>query len=84
MSRTFPLVKYLLLGCVLLVGCGEGSGTDPDEDDELGHPPAAMVGTWIFQTATENGSSVSLADALDWDPATVADGGSTFVFTLQM
>ncbi len=60
----------LLFGVAMLIGCSE-STTDPaDEDDELGHPPAAMVGSWTFLSATENGAAASLAGALEWDPAT--------------
>lgn len=70
MFNASPFQRCLLLGCVLLVGCGESS-TDA-EDDEDGHPPAAMVGTWTFQSATENGSPVTLADALDWEAASTA------------
>ena len=71
MTKMSSFQRCVLLGCVLLVGCGD-SGTGMDEEDELGHPPAAMVGTWIFQSATENGSPVALEDALGWDPATTA------------
>jgi len=62
------VVRGLLVGCAVLAGCG-GTSTGSDED-ELGHPPPAMVGTWRFQSATENGSSTSLASALEWEPAT--------------
>ena len=62
--------RALLLGLVLLAGCGTSS-TDPnDQQDEDGHPPPEMVGVWIFQSATFNDSPVALADILDWEPGT--------------
>ena len=70
MRTVNPFALSLLLGCVLLVACGESS-TDP-EGDETGHPPAAMVGLWLFESATQNGVAVSLADALEWRAGTVA------------
>ena len=69
MKRSSSFTRCALTGLILLTACG-GSATDED-GDETGHPPAAMVGTWIFQSATENGISAPLADAMEWDPATV-------------
>jgi hypothetical protein len=71
MNRSSWLSHGLLSALVLLVACG-GSATDEGDDDETGHPPAAMVGLWIFQSATVNGTPTPLADALEWDPATTA------------
>ena len=62
----------LLLVTVALAACGEGGPTDGEDDEELGHPPAAMVASWTYQSVTENGSPASLADVLDWDPAATA------------
>ena len=83
MSSMSSFHRCLLLCCALLVGCGE-TATD-EGDDETGHPPAAMVGMWIFQSATENGTPVLLADALEWDPASTAarlhiEGIGTYVY----
>jgi hypothetical protein len=63
--RRFACV--LFLGSVLLAGCG----TDDPTDLEDFSPPADMVGTWIFQSATENGAPTTLALAMEWSPGTV-------------
>ena len=68
MSRLRHLFPLLLLA-TLTLACSESS-TAPGEEDELGHPPTSMVGSWTFQSATENGTPVGLAGALQWDPAT--------------
>ncbi len=67
-------VLVLLLSLVLACGSdddddGGNGGTGPD--DEKGHPPAAMVDSWLFQSATLNGTSVSLSDVLEWVPDAV-------------
>ncbi len=63
----------LLILSALLSACGSSS-TDAEvegEEDELGHPPAAMVGRWVFQSATVDGTPTALTDALEWTGATV-------------
>lgn len=60
----------LLTGGALLLGCA----SEDDEStgaDTSGHPPAAMVGSWIFQSATVNGSPVALDSVMEWQPQTV-------------
>lgn len=54
------------LGIAVLAGCGETGPMEGDDGDELGHPPPEMVATWTFQSVTENGSTASLADVLEW------------------
>jgi FlaG/FlaF family flagellin (archaellin) len=68
MNRAKILVGCVLLCGLLLVGC---SG---DEDDEPGSgtPPAALVGTWVFESVTVNGAPQALGDVLDWQAGTVA------------
>ncbi len=68
MNRAKTLVGCVLLCGLLLVGC---SG---DEDDEPGNgnPPAALVGTWMFESVTVNGAPQALGDVLDWQAGTVA------------
>ena len=67
-SRWFaPLLLVLLTG---LVACEETTAPGEDEE-ELGHPPAAMVASWTFQSVTENGSAAQLSDALEWLTGTV-------------
>lgn len=70
MSRSHAAARLLLLSCVLVVGCGKDS-TGMDQQDETGHPPAEMVGTWIFQSVTEDGSPASLADVQEWESGAV-------------
>ncbi|MDH3727840.1 MAG: hypothetical protein OER77_09945 [Myxococcales bacterium] len=68
MNRAKILVGCVLLFGLLLVGC---SG---DEDDEpgSGNPPAALLGTWVFESVTVNGAPQALGDVLDWQVGTVA------------
>jgi len=61
------LTRLFLLGTFLLVGCG----TDDPTDVEDSPPPADMIGTWIFQSVTENGVPTTLALAMEWLPGTV-------------
>ncbi len=68
MNGAKTLVGCVLLFGLLLVGCSSG------EDDEPGSgtPPAALVGTWVFESATVNGAPQALGDVLDWQAGTVA------------
>lgn len=68
MNRAKTLVGCVLLFGLLLVGC---SG-DEDEEPGSGNPPAALLGTWVFESATVNGAPQALGDVLDWQAGTVA------------
>lgn len=70
-NKYLPLV-FLICG-LLVLGCGDDD--DDDNGDPTGnndgHPPAAMVGVWVFQSVTVNGVAGSLAAVLEWNPDTV-------------
>lgn len=69
MSRATLLTAITLFSLLLIAGCSE------DEDDpggaSGGKPPAAMVGTWIFQSVTVDGGAASLATVMEWQPNSV-------------
>lgn len=59
------LTVCVFLSALVLVGCGS-DGEANSTGAELGKPPAAMVDTWQFQSATLNGAPSALATVLDW------------------
>ena len=63
-----PLV--FLLAIVIFACSGEDDG-DEGSGPGGGKPPAAMVGTWIFQSVTVDGAPANLADELEWHPGVV-------------
>jgi len=68
MNRAETLVGCVLLCGLLLVGCSGGEDDEPGS----GNPPAALVGTWVFQSVTVNGAPQALGEVLDWQAGTVA------------
>jgi len=68
MNRAETLVGCVLLCGLLLVGCSGGEEDEPGS----GNPPAALVGTWVFESVTVNGAPQALGDVLDWQAGTVA------------
>ncbi len=68
------LIQRLLVTGLLLFfiisGC---SSTDDDNatGPEDGHPPAEMIGTWIFQAVTVDSVPASLALVMEWVPDAV-------------
>jgi hypothetical protein len=62
MNRAETLVGCVLLCGLLLVGCSGGEDDEPGS----GNPPAALVGTWVFQSVTVNGAPQALGEVLDW------------------
>jgi len=68
MTSFKALTRGLLVCSVLMAGCGT---EDPTEVEQDFSPSADMVGTWIFQSVTVNGSPAQLSDVLEWLPATV-------------
>jgi len=68
MNGAKTLVGCVLLCGLLLVGC---SG-DEDNEPGSGNLPAALVGTWAFESVTINGAPQALGDALEWQAGTVA------------
>lgn len=46
-----------------------GPDGEPSGD---GKPPAAMVGTWTFQSVTVDSAAADLATVMDWVPGTIA------------
>ena len=61
------LATWLLILSIFAIGCSD-SGDDDDgpAGPGGGAPPAAMVGTWTYQSVTINGSAASLSAVLDW------------------
>ena len=60
----------LILGITLATGCGDSpSAPDPPPPPEVKwvNPAPQLHGLWLFTSAQSNGSSCSLADALDWE-----------------
>ena len=64
---------YLLVFFSLMLGaCTQDRDDDEGGDDGGGHPPAEMLGSWDFDSATVDGTPTPLADALDWHPQAVS------------
>ena len=73
-NETKNLALIFLLAGLLILGCGsdddDGDNGDPTGNED-GHPPTAMLGTWVFQSVAVDGVVASLADVLEWLPETV-------------
>jgi len=68
-ARTIAMLLVLL--ALIATGCGD----DDDEGPEgvgSGKPPAAMVGTWTFQSVTVNGAAAALDTTMEWKPGAVS------------
>lgn len=72
--RRWPL-SALLFASLLVVFAACSSSDDDDDDGGTGpgngHPPAAMIDTWIYASVTVDGAAAVLATVLDWDPLAV-------------
>jgi len=68
-TRTFAML--LLLLALLVVGCSDEDDEDPAGVGD-GKPPAAMVGSWTFQSVTVNGTAADLATVMEWKSGAVA------------
>jgi hypothetical protein len=67
MNRIALATSCLIFCALLCLGCG----SDDDDNDNPnqpgnGHPPAALVGSWIFQSVTVDGTPTALSVVLDW------------------
>ena len=74
MTRQWMCWSCLLIAAANLGACG-GNAADDDGDPMgpgTGPPPAEMVGTWAYQSASIGGAPVSLATALTWVPDTAS------------
>ena len=63
----------ILMGVALTTGLTGCIGGDDDPvDPGTGGAPAALVGTWTFQTVTLDGQPQDLADWFEWQAETVS------------
>ncbi len=66
MFRMTFLPAYILMLLLLVPACGSDDDEDAMGTADEGKPPAEMVGTWIYQSVTVDGTAASLATVLDW------------------
>lgn len=67
-TRNIAMLMFLL--AFIAMGCSDEDEGDP-EGVGSGKPPAAMVGTWIFQSVTVNGTAAALDTTMEWKPGAV-------------
>ncbi len=70
MSKALLIALALMLGSLMFLGCSEDDDGGPTGNGD-GHPPAEMIGSWIFQSATVNGAAANLPDVMEWHVGSV-------------
>ena len=75
----------VLIAGALLVSCASEDDDSSTDSGASGKPPAEMVGDWIFQSATVDGTPVPLDSIMEWLPQTVqaklhVQANSAYVF----
>lgn len=67
------LLLVILFGSILfLAACKEdGESGDPTGTGNGGKPPPEMVGSWVYESVTVDGSAATLAAVMDWTAGAV-------------